>query len=388
MPARQDSALAYGDFPVAEAPPPPSQQARRHSERLAGYSIKPGATLGKRIGGRYIVEGLLGEGGTARVYLARDTMAEEESMVVVKQLRQEVANNSTLKNQFLMEARALLKLNHQNIVKILSIENPREGTPFLVLEALKGETLGDYLKRHGMMDTELALKLVRDAAHALESAHASGVVHRDLKPDNLFLLGPIDAPEALKVIDFGMAELDAQRLPDQNTSILGTAQYMAPEQILVEGMDARTDIYALGVVLFRAITGELPFEAKKQNDIFRHQLYSPIPPASWLVDTLPWQVDKLIHKATRKSPAGRLSTMQSFARAIDHSLGDAPESRSEQRINAEAEEWNEDPDLGSEDVYEPVTPQGRRAYELLAHGFGNYARPHSPLPPTYQRQGD
>ena len=115
------------------------------------------------------------------------------------------------------------------------------------------------------MDTELALKLVRDAAHALESAHASGVVHRDLKPDNLFLLGPIDAPEALKVIDFGMAELDAQRLPDQNTSILGTAQYMAPEQILVEGMDARTDIYALGVVLFRAITGELPFEAKKQK---------------------------------------------------------------------------------------------------------------------------
>src|SRR5690606_17193414 len=134
-------------------------------------------------------------------------------------------------------------------------------------EALRGETLGDYLKREEAMPVDLAVFLIREAALALASVHTAGVVHRDIKPDNLFLVGEIGRPQSLKVLDFGMARLSDEIYDENSTSILGTVQYMAPEQILVEPVDARTDGYALGVVLFRMLTGHLPFDAQSKNDL-------------------------------------------------------------------------------------------------------------------------
>ncbi len=330
--------------------------------------------MGIIIGGRYRVEGLLGEGGTARVYLARDQFSEGRPLVVVKQLKEEVLENTALRNQFLLEARILLSLRHQHIIKILSVERPREEPPFLTLEALKGETLGDFLQREGQMEVPQALRFARQAALALDAAHCAGVIHRDLKPDNLFLVGPIGKPTHLVVIDFGMAESEAH-LGDEGakTRILGTAQYMAPEQILVEEMDARTDLYGLGIVLFRAISGELPFDTQEQTNLLRHQLFSPVPPASWLVDDLPWQVEKLIFNCTRKAPDARLSSMKSFIKAIDHALGTAIESRDAKRLAAEQEDWARDWPADERDVYQPTSEHGAKALRVLARQFGDYA---------------
>ncbi len=362
------------------------QSVRRHSpvdNRALGFSLRPSDSVGFTIGGRYRVEGLLGEGGTARVYLARDHRSEGLPLVVVKQLKAELLTNQALRDQFLLEARVLLSLNHQNIVKILSVERPRGESPFLTLEALKGETLGDYLKREGQLELGLALRFARQAALALDAAHEAGVVHRDIKPDNLFLVGPIGAPEHLVVIDFGMAETaEVPRDEGAKTRILGTAQYMAPEQILVEQMDSRTDIYGLGIVLFRAVSGELPFDTQSQGDLLRHQLFSPVPPASWLVQDLPWQVEKLTFNCTRKDPNARLSSMSSFVTAINHALGEANESRPAARLAAEMADWARDWPADERDVYQATSEQGQRALGILSQQFGAYAKPHTPSLPV------
>lgn len=216
------------------------------------------------------------------------------------------------------------------------------------------------------MDAELALRLVRQAAHALEAVHGAGIVHRDVKPDNLFLVGTVGTPELLKVLDFGMAKLETSVYPESDSSILGTVQYMPPEQILVEPVDGRTDVYALGVVLFRALTGHLPFEGPDKASIIRHQLFSPVPPPSWLVEDLPPELEEIILRATQKNPRDRYPSMREFGAALDRYVGlvDLPSDPRGRESSIENL-------LGSR--YEPVTAQGKRALEILARDFGIFA---------------
>lgn len=339
---------------------------------VRGFALQASSDSGELIGGRFRVEGFLGEGGTASVYLARDLQTSE--LVVVKRMKPQIATVPELKLRFVLEAKALASVHHPAVVRIKSIEEPEGEPPFLTLEALRGETLGDYLKREELMAVDTALFLLRYAAIALEAVHSAGIIHRDIKPDNLFLLGPQGAPEGLKVLDFGMALLADEAPQEDSTSILGTAQYMAPEQILVETVDERTDIYALGVVMFRMLTGHLPFDAQSKKDLLRHQLFSPVPPATWLNEDLSAGLVRIIHKCTRKSPALRYPSMRALLNAIDQ-LGD----------HGDAESWTSDMLPLSRslepDVYEPRTERGRQAAAVLAKEFGVYARPHSQVPP-------
>ncbi len=353
---------------------------RRTSDELSGFSLRPAEPI--VIGDRYEVEGRLGEGGTAVVYLARDR--SRDRLVVIKVMKPEIAATPELKERFLFEAHALQRVDHPSVVQILDISDldqsySQDQPPFLVLEALPGESLGDYLKRHGTMPKSMALHLLREAAVALSAVHRAGLVHRDIKPDNIYLVGKLDAPDSVKVLDFGMAHLVDDGHDDSSTSILGTAQYMAPEQILVEPVDARTDIYGLGVVLFRAVTGHLPFDdVKNKHHLLRHQLFSPVPPASWLDDDIHPALDRLIHRATRKAPGARFSTMTEVVTAFDAALADAHADEEEPSPPSGPQDSLA---LADPDVYVPSTEKGRKAAEVLAVEFGIYSRPQRTWPP-------
>ena len=318
---------------------------------------------GMILGDRYKVHGYLTRGATARVYLAEDLI--ESIPVAIKMLAPESNKSHDLSIRLLREAEALRTIDHPNVVRVLDTGETASGVPYLVLEALPGETLGDYLRRQGTPPFELALSLVRQAAHGLCAAHRAGIVHRDVKPDNFVLVGPTAEPYGLKLIDFGMAKMDSSGGTSGTHTILGTVEYMAPEQILAEAVDARTDVYAMGVVMFRLFTGHLPFDTNAPADLLRHQLFSSLPPPSWLEDDLDPRVERVILTATRKNPDNRYPSMQELLDDLDALIG-VSESEVSQRP----------PPVGP-DAYPPRTERGAEALAILAEKFGRYAT----LPP-------
>jgi len=318
---------------------------------------------GMVLGDRYKVHGYLTRGATARVYLAEDLV--DHQPVAIKMLAPESNKSAELSHRMLREAEALRGIDHPNVVRVLDTGETAGKVPYLVLEALPGETLGDFLRRQGTPPFELALSLVRQAAQGLSAAHRAGVVHRDVKPDNFMLVGPSDEPYGLKLIDFGMAKLDGTGGSSGTHTILGTVEYMAPEQILAEPVDARTDVYALGVVMFRLFTGHLPFDTTLPADLLRHQLFSSLPPPSWLEDDLDSRIERMILTATRKHPDNRYLDMQQLVDDLDALIG------------VSAGEVSQRPPRVSPDAYAPRTPRGSEALAILAEKFGRYAT----LPP-------
>ncbi len=354
---------------------PPHLSAQRDELSLEGFCLRAHQPVEQLIADRYRVEGFLGEGGTAEVYLAQDLL--ERQLVVLKQMKRAVASSAELRRRFILEAQALACVDHPSVVRVINLGEPADGPPFLALEALRGESLGDYLRREGLMPMRMLLPLVIEAARALAAVHDAGMVHRDVKPDNLFLVGPVGDPESVKVLDFGMAQLSHEGHDEASTSILGTAQYMAPEQILVERVDGRTDIYALGVVLFRALTGHLPFESHQKNDLLRHQLFSPVPPVTWLDENLPFLLERIVHRATRKAPDARFSNMRALVDALEDALSGEETPTSRRLTTVELSEGL--------DIYRPATERGKHAARILAAEFGIYSRPHLTAPTEAMR---
>ncbi|MDQ2645491.1 MAG: serine/threonine protein kinase, partial [Myxococcota bacterium] len=322
-------------------------------------AASPSQLSGAILDGRYQIEGFLSQGATARVYLAKDLATERA--VVVKLLSPEAAEKPGFRALVAREATVTRRVRHPNVVTVLDEGVTSGGLPYLVLEALPGEPLDKLLARKGRVKLDQALKIVREAAHALAAAHAAGVVHRDVKPGNLQVRRGPGSELAVKLLDFGMAKLHTDEAnPDDASTVLGTIEYMAPEQIVVERVDARADIYALGVVLFRLITGHLPFETDAGPMVLRHQLFSPIPPPSWLDEGIDPQVEALILNATRKHPDNRYPTMSAFAEDLEAIL--AGSGRVATRPLSRAP-----------DMYVPTSERGREALRVLSQKFGPYA---------------
>jgi serine/threonine-protein kinase len=242
---------------------------------------------------------------------------------------------------------------HPNVVEVLSV-NARAEAPYVVMEALVGESLGALLTRVQRLDSGRAVELVREAAAGLAALHLAGLVHRDVKPDNLFLAGSADGPRALKVLDFGHVHMapEADQVPEEADTVLGTAQYMAPEQVVGDPVDARTDVYALGVVMFRMFTGHLPFDLDLGVDLLRHQLASPAPPPSWLNDEIDPLLEAVILKAMRKHPRNRHQSMAELISELDAAC--AP------RRSAPGPRGSNTPDL-----YAPQSPRAVKAVSML-----------------------
>jgi eukaryotic-like serine/threonine-protein kinase len=269
------------------------------------------------LGRRYRIHGFIGRGAIARVYVAEDT--ETNNLVAVKVMDADRANDEARK-RFLREATAVNKIGHPNIVRVLEAGLREEDrAPYLVMEFLFGEPVGSYVRRQGPMPLSLALPALQQAASALMAAHERGIVHRDVKPDNLFLIGEPGDPYELKVLDFGFSKLQTSQLTAAGI-ILGTPAYMAPEQALAEELDARTDIYALGMVMYHVLTGRLPFDGDEVQ-VLAHHIYSePVAP-SLLSPAVDARIEAVIRTATRKDPDERYPTM---AQLFDD-LGRLPE---------------------------------------------------------------
>lgn len=336
----------------------------------SSFGAKQSQRSGAVLAGRYQVRGFLERGSHARVYLAEDLTTH--GPVALKILSPETALSPEFRLRLVREGQAMKAISHPNVATVIEAGETEEGIPFLAMEALLGESLGEYLRRE-MIPFDTALILLRQAAAGLAAAHRAGIVHRDVKPDNFLLLGPPGEPYGLKVIDFGLAKLWDTNEGDGSSTVLGTAEYMSPEQILVEEVDARSDIYSLGVVMFRMFTGHLPFESVGQADLLRHQLFSSVPPPSWLNEALDPRVDHVVQVATRKHRENRYGSMAELTADLEVLLGMGGLDVQPRALSV------------APDAYAPSTDMGRQAATLLAEKFGEHAsrtgnaKPSSPV---------
>jgi serine/threonine-protein kinase len=303
--------------------------------------------LGDAVAGRYVLMQPLGKGSASRVFLARDNRTNAQ--VAVKVLPPYGASPLSTRERFDAEVAVGCGVAHANVARIIDAGMTAWAEPYMVTEALVGETLGDRLAETSRLSAELSCQIAREAARGLAAIHRAGYVHRDVKPDNLFLCDGERHGVTVKVIDFGFCT-EAHRANDEGRNVLGTLEYIAPEQAVAESIDGRSDVYGLGVVLFRCITGELPFDASARG-VIAHHLVSRVPPPSWLVDDLESWVDPIVLSATRKHPDNRYGTMTDLLDDLDAALAGKPVSGAPARVEP--------------DEYRPKSEKGRAAVETL-----------------------
>jgi len=231
---------------------------------------------GQVLGAQFRLQQPLGRGGMGQVYLAEQL--EVGRPVVVKLLHAQALSGSTGEARFKREAEALAQLNHPNIVQLYAFGRSDDGAPYLAMEYIAGRTLGDIVGERGALPEAEVCEILEQLCEALIEAHRQGVVHRDLKPDNVMI--STTHAGRVKVLDFGIAKLtrSAAKRITQHGEILGTPQYMAPEQLSEQGSDERTDIYALGLIGYELLTGEVPFEADTALSLMMKVLNEPIVP--------------------------------------------------------------------------------------------------------------
>jgi serine/threonine protein kinase len=280
----------------------------------SGAPVKAGDT----IEGRYRVIRALDAGGMGSVFLAEHVLIKRR--VAVKLLRSELAEDADVLERFMNEARAAGTLGHPNIVESTDMGFTRDGLPYIVFEYLEGSLLTDEIYRVKGMPIRRALRIARQIASALAAAHAAGVVHRDLKADNIFLTDREEASDHVKVLDFGIASfIEADGASVRNRQmVIGTPQFMAPEQITApETVDQRADIYALGVILYEMLAARRPFDNDDDLEAVFQQVVSDPVPALGLDDLPPGFEEMLLDKFLAKRPEHRYQTMKDVEGALN-----------------------------------------------------------------------
>jgi serine/threonine protein kinase len=304
----------------------PTQSAARLTEQdLDSKTFIEGAlesgTAGKQLSvadkvGKYQIRGLLGEGGMGAVYLAWDPLIERE--VALKVLTQDAGDSSIALQRFLGEARSIGRLNHPNVVSIYDIDQ-WQGRYYIVMELLSGGSVAGLQSSQGALAWEHACDLVAQAARGLAAAHLAGMIHRDVKPENLMLT----RDGVVKVVDFGLSKLldasdDSHAAVTKAGQILGTPQYMSPEQFEAEQVDARTDIYSLGATLFRLLTAHFPYhDCRSILQVMTAHLSKPAPVPTALVSTVPVECNEIVARAMAKNPADRYQTATELADVLE-----------------------------------------------------------------------
>src|SRR5262249_42149001 len=197
--------------------------------------------------------------------------------VAVKVMESKRLREPRSRARFILEAKAAAKISHPSIIEVFDVGLDESGSPFIVMEFLFGESMGAWLRRERVMSPEMGLPFVKAIASGLSAAHREGIIHRDVKPDNVFLLGEKGSAYAIKILDFGFAKLAEHAGVTQAGVTVGTVQYMAPEQSVSDPADARTDVYGLGMLMYRMFTGQLPFKGKDDAEMLAHQRRSAPP---------------------------------------------------------------------------------------------------------------
>ncbi|PYO92136.1 MAG: hypothetical protein DMD62_13960 [Gemmatimonadetes bacterium] len=266
------------------------------------------------LAGRYSIERELGRGGMGIVLLARDVALDRP--VAIKLLPPHLARRPEERDRFLQEARTAAGLSHPNIVPIHLVE-ARGDLVFFVMGFVDGETLRERVERGGPLSPRLATKLLQEVAWALGAAHQRGVIHRDVKPDNIMIER---ATERAVVTDFGIA-LGRQSVGIGDGAVTGTARYMSPEQACGEPVDARSDLYSLGATFFYALTGRAPFEASNVPAILTKHVYEIAPRVQQLRPEVPAKLGGVIERLLRKAPVERFQTADDLARVAGELVG-------------------------------------------------------------------
>lgn len=255
--------------------------------------------VGTVLDGRYAVKEVIGTGGMSVVYKAEDT--QEGRLVALKVLKEEFVREPKSRRRFLNESRAIAMLSHENIVDVLDV-NFEGDVQYIVMEYLEGPTLKEYMVEHGALDVYDALHIVEQILSALKHAHERGVVHRDIKPQNIIL---VDGNETVKVMDFGIAHVQNYSTITISDKAIGTVHYISPEQAKGRPADERSDIYSTGVILYEMLTGKLPFDADSAVSVALMQVQQKAVPPSQIVPDIPPAVEHIVMKAMRKNVEAR-----------------------------------------------------------------------------------
>ena len=270
--------------------------------------------------GSYRIIGKIGEGGMGAVYVAEHTLIGRQA--AIKVLQREMSHRQDLVTRFFNEARAATAVKHPGIVEIYDFGYHTDGSAYIVMEYLEGETLSARLRRTRALPAARAVALGRQVAGALGAAHAKGIIHRDLKPDNIFIVRDPDVAdgERTKILDFGIAKLAAGDQPGisktRTGEVMGTPAYMSPEQSKGAGnVDARTDLYALGCILFEMVCGRPPFVAEGGGEVMAQHIYAPVPAPSSIAPVTP-QLEQFLLRALAKDPAHRFQSAEEMSAAL------------------------------------------------------------------------
>jgi serine/threonine protein kinase len=277
-------------------------------------------TAGEILDGRYQIASLLASGGMGEVYRARRVLLGDE--VAIKVIRMRGGDRADgLRESFLRESQLCAQLRHPNIVTILDFAIAPDGQPYLVMEHLNGPSLRDELASRGTFAAAEVQRIVTPLCGALQMAHERQIVHRDLKPGNIVSHRFESGDVVYKIIDFGLANIrDASEASDEGGSsadgFAGTVTYSSPEQLQALPLDARTDVYSLGAVVFEMLTGHPPYEASSPMGVMTKHLCDPVPTPSALAPHVPAWMDALVEKALAKEPSDRWASMAELAAAL------------------------------------------------------------------------
>ena len=276
--------------------------------------VLPGLT--EALQGRYRLERELGRGGMGVVYLARELRLERQ--VALKVLPPDLAGSPELRERFLREARTAAQLSHPNIVPIYHADESG-GFAFFAMGFVDGETLADYIKSRGRLSPAETVRILREVAWALAYAHARGVIHRDIKPENVMLER---ATGRVLVTDFGIARDSRATSLTQEGHVLGSVHYMSPEQATGDAIDGRSDLYALGVIGFQALAGQLPFSAVAPGAVLVMHATKPAPRLREVAPDVPESLARFVDRALAKAPDERYPSGEAFAAALAAALDD------------------------------------------------------------------
>lgn len=282
--------------------------------------------LGQLVSGRYRIKQLLGTGGMGQVYLAEHEAIQKN--VALKVLHLHYSKKADIVTRFRQEAISASRIKHPNVLEVFDFGQLEDGSFYLAMEFLEGCDLADDLKRRQKLDTGRALSIAMQICRALSAAHKQGVVHRDMKPENVFLQRTADGEEIVKIVDFGIAQLrsddelaeraEPKRRLTKTGMIFGTPEYMAPEQAAGRKIDLRVDVYAVGVILYELFSGAVPFTGDSFLEVLNKHLSEAPPKMSTFAPELhlSQELEAVIERALAKRPEDRYSTMGDFAQAL------------------------------------------------------------------------
>jgi serine/threonine protein kinase len=274
--------------------------------------------VGTRLADQFELRSVIGKGSMGTVYRAWQATMERD--VAIKVLRPDLLHDDQIVRRFSREARAAARLAHPNIITVHVVGETNDGRPFMAMEHIAGHSLDEVIESDGALPPVRALHIARQICSALAEAHASDIIHRDLKPANILLSKKRTTVDFVKVLDFGIAKILTEGEEShltQTGAIFGTPYYISPEQASGSDLDARCDLYALGVILFQMTTGKLPFRAKSGMEVLIQHLKETPPSPRELNPALPQRLEKLILRLLQKEPSQRWASAEELGHEID-----------------------------------------------------------------------